>query len=104
MEKRVFSLVLRESGMPERRRSLTLIELADRCGCQVELAERLFRLGLLDPENALPDHPLFEENQLFRLRRALRLKRDLGLNVDALPVVLDLLDRIEELEEELRRR
>jgi chaperone modulatory protein CbpM len=104
MEKRVFSLVVRESGVPERTRSLTLVELADRCGCQLELAERLFRIGLLDTENGLPDHPLFEEDQLFRLRRALRLKRDLGLNIDALPLVLDLLDRIEELEEELRRR
>jgi len=104
MAKRSFSLVLRESTTPERRSSLTLVELADRCGCQVELAERLFRLGLIDPVLILPESPLFEETQLFRLKRALRLKHDLGLNVDAVALVVELLERIEELEEEIRRR
>jgi chaperone modulatory protein CbpM len=104
MEKQHFSLVVTRSVISGRRRRLTLVELADRCGCEVELAERLFRIGLIDPVEAAAGNPLFEETQLFRLGRALRLKRDLGLNVDAVPVVIELIERIEELEAELRRR
>jgi chaperone modulatory protein CbpM len=36
-----------------------------------------------------------------RARKALRLKRDLGLNFDAVALVMELLDRIDDLERRL---
>jgi DNA-binding transcriptional MerR regulator len=39
-----------------------------------------------------------------RLRRARRLRQDLGLSVDAVEIVLRLLDRIDALEEGAQRR
>jgi hypothetical protein len=38
-----------------------------------------------------------------RLRKAIRLRRDLGVNLAAAGIVLDLLDRLEAMELELER-
>jgi len=44
-----------------------------------------------------------EQALLRRLRRARRLRRDLGLSPDAVAIILRLLDRIEALERAARR-
>ena len=49
------------------------------------------------------DAPLSPE-LVRRLRRARRLRQDLGLSVDAVEIVLRLLDRIDALEEAAQRR
>lgn len=99
-----FSLVIREQRLPARRPGLTLDELAERSGCHVEVAERLFRFGLLEPMRSGFGHPVFDESQLFRLTRALRLKHDFGLNVDSVSLVIELLERIDRLEAQIRKR
>lgn len=45
-----------------------------------------------------------EEALLQRLRRARRMRRDLGLSLDAVAIILRLLDRIEALERAAARR
>ncbi len=44
---------------------------------------------------------LFAETAVPRIWRIMRLRRDLGINFAGIGVVLDLLDRIEELEREI---
>ena len=51
-----------------------------------------------DPEGQL----VFSSATVDRLCRGLRLHRDLGLNWPGVSVAMDLLDRIEELERQLR--
>lgn len=82
---------------------VSLNELARLCRCHPELVERLARFGLIEPVDEREETPLFPRSSIHRLRRALRLRRDLGLNANALSLVLDLLDRIEDLETELKR-
>jgi chaperone modulatory protein CbpM len=79
---------------------ITISELSRLCDCHLSVARRLFSIGLIEP---LPpgDRLLFDGSAVVRARKALRLKRDLGLNFDALALVMELLDRIEDLE---RRR
>ena len=76
---------------------ISLQELSRLCECQVAVARRLVNIGLLEP---LADSrfPSFDRGAVIRVRKALRLKRDLGLNFDAVVLVMELLDRIEELE------
>lgn len=81
----------------------TLVELARRCGCRREIVARFVAVGLIDPVGGREDDPLFEPDALPRLAKALRLRRDLGLHLSAVPLVVELLDRIEELEERLQR-
>jgi DNA-binding transcriptional MerR regulator len=67
-----------------------------------QLVTRLVRLGLLTPDTDASGRPRFPAVQLARLARIQRLRIGLGLNYAAVGVVLDLLDRIEDLESQLR--
>jgi chaperone modulatory protein CbpM len=82
---------------------LTLAELAERCECQVELVRTLVEHGLIDPLPGLPEEPQFHLTAVPRLSRALRLRRDFQLDLQALALVMELLDRIDELEEKLSK-
>jgi chaperone modulatory protein CbpM len=96
-----YELVVEEGSSSE---VVSLSELAERCGCRLEVVRRLVNFGLVDPVAGYPDAPRFSCIAISRIARALRLKRDLGLNLNALALVMELLDRIEELEDQLRRR
>jgi DNA-binding transcriptional MerR regulator len=83
---------------------VSLNELARLCRCHPELVERFARFGLIDPVDKTTSGTfLFPRSSVPRLRRAFRLRQDLGLNTYSLTLVLDLLDRIEELELEVKR-
>lgn len=47
---------------------------------------------------ALPEDGRFTEADLRRLRRVRRLRRDLGLQLEAIAIILRLVERLEELE------
>jgi chaperone modulatory protein CbpM len=76
---------------------ISLQELSRLCECQTAVARRLLDIGLLEPRTS-GRFPLFDRSAVIRTRKALRLKRDLRLNFDAVALVMELLDRIEELE------
>lgn len=82
---------------------VSLDELARLCGCHPELVGRFARYGLIDPVDGSSPTLLFSHSCVPRLRRALRLRQDFGLNTSSLHLVLDLIDRIEELEAKLGR-
>jgi MerR HTH family regulatory protein len=77
----------------------SMAELARAVGADPRVARRLAALGLFDPLIAGRD--LWPRAAAVRLARALRLRRDLGLNLAGAVLVSELLDRIDELE---RRR
>ena len=55
---------------------------------------RLVRLGIVEPAN-------LTTSSAARLRRMLRLQRDLGVNPAGAAIILDLVDRLDRLEAEL---
>jgi DNA-binding transcriptional MerR regulator len=67
---------------------------------------RYEQLGLIAPSGAPHDTSAhrYSDADLRRLRRILRLQRDLGLNLAALQVTLRLLDQIDELQRRLDER
>jgi chaperone modulatory protein CbpM len=65
----------------------------------VELVEE----GVARPVGRTPDDWRFPASDLARLRRALRLQRDLGVNPAGVALAMDLLDEIERLRARLRR-
>lgn len=82
---------------------LTLAELC--CACQVS-AERVFELvqeGIVEPQGRNPAQWRFRGVSVCRVRSALRLERDLGVNVAGAALALDLLEEIEALRRRLRR-
>jgi MerR family transcriptional regulator, heat shock protein HspR len=62
---------------------------------------RLVALGLVDPPE--PDTGEFPSATAARLRRMLRLRRELHVNLVGATIILDLLERLERLETELAR-
>jgi DNA-binding transcriptional MerR regulator len=79
-----------------------LITFSRIAGVHPELVRRLLALGILEPERDSAGTLRFGRDQLLALARIQRLRAGLGLNYSALGVVVDLLDRIAELERELR--
>ena len=78
--------------------------LARLAGIQPGLVSRYVRLGLLDPVEDCGELGLwFDDGSLHSLRKIERLRRELGVNIDGAGVILELLRRIEELEQEISR-
>jgi DNA-binding transcriptional MerR regulator len=78
----------------------SLEDIALRCEVEVHFVEQLSAAGLLP---SCEDRRLPPETTL-RVRRIVRLQRDLGVNIEGIAIILDLLDRIEVLERQLARR
>lgn len=82
---------------------LTLGELCR--ACQLP-AERLFELveeGVVEPLGREPARWRFRGVSVHRVRCAMRLERDLGVNLAGAALALDLLEELDALRERLRR-
>lgn len=82
--------------------SLTLTELTQLCGSSVRTLHLMVAEGLIHPEGGGPDDWRFSGLQVRRARRALRLQRDLDLNLAGAALALDLLDEVEALRGRIR--
>ncbi len=82
---------------------LTLEELAGTAGLVPELVEKFIDYGLVEPASAAGSQPLFHVSSVERLRRVMRLRRDLGVNLEGVAVILEMRDRMENLRKELNR-
>lgn len=87
-----------------RQPGIQLDAFATRCGLHPDLVRRLVALGLIACRHDAHGDLRFEASALVTVARIQRLRTGLGLNYAAIGVVLDLLDRIEELESASRRR
>ena len=83
---------------------LTQEEFARRCGLHPEMVRRLVALGLVPAVRDAGGALWFAPTQVAAVARLQRLRATLPLNYAALGLVVDLLDRITELETALRVR
>lgn len=61
---------------------------------------RFVTLGLIDPVHQKPKL-IFDVSVVPRIQKILRLRNDLGINLNGIGLVFDLLDKISKLEEEV---
>jgi chaperone modulatory protein CbpM len=83
---------------------LGLDAFARRCALHPDVIRRFVALGLLTCRPDAQGELWFHLSALLVVARIQRLRVGLGLNYAAIGLVLDLLDRIEELEAASRRR
>lgn len=103
MEDNRLPLVLRHATTgPVRGSLLALSEVARLSGVHPDLIDRLTTLGLIDPVETFPE-PCFDVSTILRIRSILRLRHDLGVNWAGVGIILDLLERIAQLEQEIAR-
>jgi chaperone modulatory protein CbpM len=79
-----------------------LVTFSGIAGIHPEMAYRLVALGLLEPVRDSAGELWFGREQLLAVARIRRLRLGLGLNYASLGLVADLLDRVAELERQLR--
>jgi hypothetical protein len=81
---------------------VTVEVLARDAGVHPEIVRRFVQLGLLEPRGGTPVAPLFRREDGLLIARAMRLRRDLGVNYAGAVLASELLARIDELEQRLR--
>lgn len=97
MDEILTGVVVDETG------TLTLAEFACACGTETTWVLELVAEAVLHPAGGDPEGWRFGGRELARARRFQRLQRDLGANLDAAAVILELLDEIDRLNGRLRR-
>jgi chaperone modulatory protein CbpM len=84
-------------------RTYTLHEACLVCGVGSTLLVELVEYGITLPQEPGARDWTFSDRALLRAQKALRLRRDLGLELAGLALALDLLDEIERLRREVAR-
>lgn len=96
MPAQVVGIVLDEQAQ------LTLAELTRACAVHAELIVELVDEGVLAPIGREPHSWRFTGAHMRRARAAVRLQRDLGVNLAGAALALQLLDELEALRARLR--
>jgi chaperone modulatory protein CbpM len=82
---------------------LTLVELCRTCQLPAERVYELVDEGIIEPLGREPAGWRFRWTSVRRVRCALRLERDLGVNLAGAALALDLLEELNRLRARLRR-
>jgi chaperone modulatory protein CbpM len=96
-------LELTEAVWLDERGSITLLELAECSGLTEAELRDLVELGALEPLKAEAPDWEFGADCIVAARAACRLRNDFELDTHGLALVLSLLDRVRDLENELKR-
>lgn len=83
---------------------ITIVELCEVCSIEIELIDEMVDEGILEPTGGDSEKRRFPYSSVRRTRTVVHLQRDLGLNLAGAALALELLDRIENLRAQLRRR
>lgn len=83
--------------------SLTLEQLCRACDVQTDWVISLVEESIIEPQGNEIHVWRFSGASLVRVRAALRLQHDLGLNLAGIALALDLMEELEYLRAELRR-
>jgi chaperone modulatory protein CbpM len=92
-----------EGELLDEQRAVRLAELTRVCGVSVEQVCSMVAEGMLQPRGAQPEQWVFRGIEVIRVRRAVRLQRDLELNLPGAALALDLIDEVERLRCRVRR-
>ena len=87
----------------DERLELSMSDMCRVCNCHTEWIIELVEEGVLDPIDNEQDQWRFSGSSLQKAHTAMRLERDLGLNLAGIALALDLLEEIGGLRERLYR-
>ena len=81
----------------DERAELTLSDLCHACSRHAEWIVQLVEEGILEPHGRNPAQWRFSGTSLLKAHIAMRLQRDLDINLAGVALALDLMDEIESL-------
>lgn len=88
--------------VPTRSIYIVWSEFIELTGTTEERVRELLDMGWLEPTTTAENALLFRQNDVYRTRKLERLCADFELHTLGASIVMDLLDRIDELENRLR--
>jgi chaperone modulatory protein CbpM len=82
---------------------VSITELTQVCGVSIEQVQLMVGEGMLQPRNDVqPEQWRFTGVEVRRARRAVRLQRDLDLNLPGTALALELIEELEHLRRRVR--
>ncbi|WP_243547131.1 chaperone modulator CbpM [Pseudodesulfovibrio tunisiensis] len=102
--KKFRELDLRMSGtnLPERSDCVAWNQLVELTQIQPADVAELLELGWIEPAKTGADEYLFRLKDVYRIIRLMRLVKDLDVSLNSGSIIVDLLERVEELEKEIK--
>ena len=94
-------LRLPEINLPERSDLVAWGQMLELTRIEPACMAELMDLGWLDPVRPRTDDYLFRLRDIYRIQKLLRLRKDLEISVLGATIIVDLVERVEELEKEL---
>ena len=82
---------------------ISLSQLCHLSNLSAESILEMMEYGVIEPYKSSTDKWLFKGDSVNRLRSAIRLKQDLGVNTAGVALALDLLQEMDRIRERLRR-
>lgn len=82
--------------------NLTLEQLCHACGVHTDWVISLVEESIIEPQGDEIQVWRFSGDSLVRVRSALRLQRDLGVNLAGIALALDLMEELEDLRTQLK--
>jgi chaperone modulatory protein CbpM len=82
--------------------NLTLEQLCHACGVHADWVISLVEESIIEPQGNEIQRWRFSGISLVRVRSALRLHRDLGVNLAGIALALDLMEELDALREQLK--
>jgi hypothetical protein len=89
-------------GVPVKSKTIIWIQLVEVTGIHPMRLGELIEIGWIDPHRTSSKEYLFSETDVYRIKRLVRICRDFELNTLAGTIIVDLVERIEQLEQEVK--
>lgn len=83
---------------------ITIVALCEICSVERTMVDQMIDEGILEPTGRSGKRQQFPYSSVRRTRTVVHLQRDLGVNLAGAALVLDLLERIDDLRTQLRRK
>ncbi len=94
--------VVRTVNMPIRSELIPWVEFLETTGCHPSRIGELIDMGWLEPHVSATEAYLFRVRDIYRVRKLERLCKDFEINCVGASIIVDLLERIDGLEQKVR--
>jgi len=88
-------------NLPERSELVAWAQLVELTDIQPGEVAELIELGWINPQKTSAEEYLFRMRDVYRIHKLMRLVNDLDMSFNSGSIVVDLLERVEELEKEV---
>lgn len=92
---------MREIVIQQNTIEFNLREVCERCCVDAETIIKLVDYGVAEPVGSACNEWRFSASSYFKIKKALRLQKDLSLNASGVALVIDLLDRLQTANQEI---